>query len=105
MAVLYWVYQILLLCITGYCLFFSRQPSPIKTASAHVRGYTKNDIEHFLSSCFPGGYQFKFFGGSNFYPFSPSLARPLAKVFPNLAWGIFFLLQKIGNTVLNLLSI
>jgi SAM-dependent methyltransferase len=75
-------------------LALGRQPSPIKTASAHVRGFTRQDMEHFLSSCFPAGYRLEAFGGSNFYPFPPLLAKVLAAAFPNLAWGIFFLLRK-----------
>lgn len=75
-------------------LALGRQPSPIKTASAHVRGFTKNDILHFVNACFPGGYRLTGFGGSNFYPFPPVLAKPLAKLFPTLAWGIFLMLEK-----------
>lgn len=75
-------------------LLLGKQPSPIKTASAHVRGFTKSDILHFLESCFPGGYQLKAFGGSNFYPFPPVIAQPLSQLFPSLAWGIFILLEK-----------
>jgi len=77
-------------------LAMGRQPSPIKTASAHVRGYTRQDVEHFVASCFPGGYRVDAFGGSNFYPFPPFLAKPLATIFPNFAWGIFLLLRKVG---------
>lgn len=48
------------------------------------------DVLNFLPSCFPGGYQLKAFGGSNFYPFPPVIAaRPLARLFPTMAWGIF----------------
>jgi SAM-dependent methyltransferase len=72
-----------------------RQPSPIKTASAHIRGFTRSDLEHFLTSCWPGGYKIEGFGGANFYPFPPLLARPLAALLPNLAWGIFLLLRKV----------
>ena len=75
-------------------LAFGRQPSPLKNNSAHMRGYTKRDLLRFLESCFPGGYQLKKFGGSNFYPFSPVMARPLARLFTNMAWGIFFLFEK-----------
>jgi SAM-dependent methyltransferase len=75
-------------------LAFGRQPSPLKNNSAHIRGYTKGDLLRFLDGCFPGGYGLLKFGGSNFYPFPPVLARPLARLFPNLAWGIFFLLEK-----------
>jgi len=75
-------------------LAFGRQPSPLKNNSAHIRGYTKRDLEQFLESCFPGGYRLRKFGGSNFYPFPPVIAKPLARLFPNLAWGIFFLFEK-----------
>lgn len=75
-------------------LLLGRQPSPIKTASAHVRGYTKGDIMCFLHSCFPDGYQLKAFGGSNFYPFPSIIAKPLAQLFPSMAWSIFILLEK-----------
>src|SRR5574337_450901 len=75
-------------------LAFGRQPSPLKNNSAHIRGYTRGDLAMFLESCFPGGFELVKFGGSNFYPFPPVLARPLARMFPSLAWGIFFLFEK-----------
>jgi SAM-dependent methyltransferase len=75
-------------------LAFGRQPSPLKNNSAHLRGYTKRDLLLFLESGFPGGYALKKFGGSNFYPFPPFLAKPLARLFPGMAWGIFFLFEK-----------
>jgi SAM-dependent methyltransferase len=75
-------------------LLAGRQPSPIKTFSAHVRGFTRGDFLNFLESGFTGGYRLLGFRGSNFYPFLPSLAKPLARALPNLAWGIFFLLEK-----------
>lgn len=75
-------------------LAFGRQPSPLKNNSAHIRGYTKRDLVLFLDSAFPGGYRLLKFGGSNFYPFPPVVARPLAKLLPNMAWGIFFLFEK-----------
>ena len=76
-------------------LAFGRQPSPLKNSSAHVRGFTKGDMAQLLNSPFPGGYQLVDFGGSNFYPFPPFLAQPLARLFPTMAWGIFFLFQKV----------
>jgi SAM-dependent methyltransferase len=72
-----------------------RQPSPIKSNSAHVRGFTKKDMIQFLESGFPGGYQLVSFGGGNFYPFPGAVAKPLARLFPTMAWGIFFLLRKV----------
>jgi len=75
-------------------LAMGKQPSPIKTSSAHVRGFTKNDILDFLENCFPGGYRMSGFGGSNFYPFPPLIAKPLARMLPTMAWSIFMLLEK-----------
>jgi hypothetical protein len=59
-----------------------------------VRGFTQQDLLNFLESCFPGVYLLKDFKGSNFYPFPPIIAKPLAKLLPNMAWGIFLLLEK-----------
>jgi ubiquinone/menaquinone biosynthesis C-methylase UbiE len=75
-------------------LLFGKQPSPIKTCSAHIRGFTKEDIMKFLDDCFPGGYKLKKFGGSNFYPFPPLVAKPLSRIFPTMAWSIFMMLEK-----------
>lgn len=75
-------------------LSFGRQPTQIKTASAHVRGFTKRDITTFLDECWSGGFEVECFGGSNYYPFPPIVARKLAAFFPRSAWGIFFLLRK-----------
>jgi SAM-dependent methyltransferase len=71
-------------------LLFGKQPSQLKNWSAHVRGWTKNDLLNFLENCNTDGYSLKDFGGSNFYPFPPIISIPLAKIFPNLAWGSFF---------------
>lgn len=75
-------------------LLAGRQPSPIKTASAHVRGFTRGDVLHFLESGFPGGYAVRGFAGSNFYPLPARLAEPLSRGLPTLAWAIFFRLVK-----------
>lgn len=76
-------------------LLAGRQPTCIQTASAHIRGFTKSDLVRFLSACFPGGYALDMFRGSNFYPFPPLLAKPLARAFPNSAACIFLSLRKI----------
>jgi len=75
-------------------LAVGKQPTCIQNHSAHVRGYTKHDILKFLSLCFPGGYSLEKFGGSNFYPFPAFIAKPLASVFPKMAWGIFLMFRK-----------
>ncbi len=71
------------------------QPTCLQNHSAHVRGYTKGDLLKFLELCFPGGYRLMQFGGSNFYPFPARVATPLARAFPNLAWGIFLRFEKL----------
>jgi SAM-dependent methyltransferase len=76
-------------------LTFGRQPSSIKTISAHVRGFTKSDLLSFIEICFPAGYFLDDFAGSNFYPFPSFFARPLSRIFPNMSWGIFFFLKKV----------
>jgi ubiquinone/menaquinone biosynthesis C-methylase UbiE len=75
-------------------LFFGEQPSCIQNNSAHVRGFTRKDLLKFLNSCFSNGYNLNSFKGSNFYPFPSFGAKPLSKIFPNFAWGIFLLLEK-----------
>lgn len=71
-----------------------RQPTPLQNNSAHVRGFTKPDLLRFFESAFPGGYALAGFGGGNFYPFPPFLAKPLARLLPGMAWGIFLCLRK-----------
>ncbi len=70
------------------------QPTGIKMNSAHVRGFTRGTILEFLEEVYPGGYRLRDFRGANFYPFPPALARPLAALFPSLAWGMFLYFEK-----------
>lgn len=78
-------------------LLLGKQPTQLKNWSAHVRGWSKSDLINFLNNCFNGGYCLKDFGGSNFYPFPPFISKPLAKIFPNSAWGSFFHLEKVKD--------
>ncbi|MCL4562776.1 MAG: methyltransferase domain-containing protein [Chloroflexi bacterium] len=75
-------------------LMFGRQPTSIKTNSAHVRGFTRGDLLQFFDEIFPGGYHLQGIRGANFYPFPPPVARLMAVAFPSLAWGMFLLLRK-----------
>jgi SAM-dependent methyltransferase len=75
-------------------LAIGRQPTCLQNQSAHVRGYTKSDLLALLQACFPDGYVLRGFGGGNFYPFPPVIAKPLASLLPNMAWGIFLSLEK-----------
>ena len=76
-------------------LAFGGQPSCIRSVSAHVRGYTKSDLVDFMGSAFPGGMVLREFGGSNFYPFPPRVARVLADFLPSLATSIFLRFEKV----------
>jgi ubiquinone/menaquinone biosynthesis C-methylase UbiE len=75
-------------------LLFGRQPSCVKTASAHIRGFTKPDILDFINACAPNLYSVKIFRGSNFYPFPSFLAKILSKAFPSSSTCIFLVLKK-----------
>jgi ubiquinone/menaquinone biosynthesis C-methylase UbiE len=70
------------------------QPTCIQNSSAHIRGFTASDLQKFIN-IFPEGYLLRKRRGSNFYPFPPMLARPLANFFPQLAWSNFFLFKKV----------
>lgn len=77
-------------------LLIGRQPTCIQNHSAHIRGFTTPDLLNFIN-IFENGYKLKKYRGSNFYPFSPIIAKPLAKIFPSMAWSNFVLLQKIRD--------
>jgi hypothetical protein len=81
---------------TRFLLLLGLRPSCIKSASAHIRGFTKHEMIDFMRCGFPNGYAPCDFGGSNFYPFSPSLASQLAMAFPSLATSIFFRFKKLA---------
>jgi hypothetical protein len=75
-------------------LAVGKQPTCIQNHSAHVRAFTRSDLLKFLETCFSGGFRLTKFGGSNFYPFPPFIAKPLASLLPHMAWGIFLMLRK-----------
>jgi SAM-dependent methyltransferase len=75
-------------------LAIGEQPTCIQNDSAHVRGYTKKDFNKLADCGFKNGYKLNNFGGSNFYPFPPIIAKPLAKLLPKMAWSIFMDWQK-----------
>lgn len=76
-------------------LLLGRQPTSIQTASAHIRGFTRHDLLRFVYLCFPKGFELVAWKGSNFYPFPAALARPLAALFPGMAYSMFLLLRKV----------
>ena len=76
-------------------LLLGRQPTSIQLASAHIRGFTKPDLLNFVNVCWPAGYKLVEWGGSNYYPFPPILAKPLAHLFPSMSWVIFLFFEKV----------
>ena len=77
-------------------LLLGKQPSCIQVDSAHIRGFTKNGIASAINNIW-GGYKMVAFRGSNFYPFSPILAKPLSRIFPNGAVTIFIMFEKVDE--------
>lgn len=75
-------------------LLLGRQPTCAQNWSAHVRGFTRRDLLALLDRPFPGGWRQLRWGGGNFYPFPRSVARPLARILPGLAWSVFILVRK-----------
>lgn len=73
-------------------LLFGQQPTAQQSLSAHVRTFTRADFKRFAEE----GNFFRLLAhrGSNFYPFPPVIARPLARIFPGMAWGAFFYLER-----------
>lgn len=78
-----------------FLLLIGRQPTTIQNDTAHVRGYTKPDFRKFIEGVSDNMYKVEGFGGGNFYPFPPAIAKPLAKVLPTFAWAIFFSYRKV----------
>lgn len=78
-----------------FLLLIGSQPTSIQNNTAHVRGYTKNDFRKFVEGVSGNVYKIERFGGANFYPFPPALAKPLAAILPTCAWAIFFKYTKI----------
>jgi len=75
-------------------LMVGLQPTCIRSTSAHVRGFTRSDLENLFHTVFPFGFEVLGFKGANFYPFPPIFANQLAAFFPSLSVGIFFLLRR-----------
>jgi SAM-dependent methyltransferase len=73
---------------------FGIHPTCSKMISAHVRVFSKNDTLLFYREVANSFAVVESFYGSQFYPFPKTLARPLATLFPSLAFSIFFLIRK-----------
>ncbi len=73
-------------------LLFGMQPTAQLSLSAHVRSFTKPDLIRFATK--GNFFEPVAFRGSNFYPFPPPISRPLARLLPRMAWGIFLLFRR-----------
>lgn len=73
-------------------LLFGKHPTCIKTSSAHVRGFTIDDLLIFYEKI--GGLKNIAIKGENIYPFPPFISTPLSSLFPNIAVSIFLLFEK-----------
>lgn len=78
-------------------LLFGNQPTCIQNDSAHLRGYTRSDLKNFIEVVSGNVYYLEHFKGSNFYPFPPSVAKPLARIFPTMAVTNFYSFRKINK--------
>lgn len=76
---------------------FGKQPTQLKTCSAHVRGFSHKEIIDFFKVCFPGGYELIEKKGAQFYPFPKFVARFLSALFPGLAFSSFYLFKKVNK--------
>ncbi len=76
-------------------MLLGKHPTQHKACSAHVRPFSREDTMAFLNACFPAGYDLEAFKGSQFYPFPKGISRPLANVFPTMAFSIFFMIKKV----------
>jgi len=73
-------------------LLIGHQPSCMQLYGAHSRGFTKNDFISFVTR--GDVFHFDEYAGSNFYPFPPLIAKPLAQLLPSLAVGNFYLFTR-----------
>jgi len=77
-----------------FLLLAGSQPTCIRSVGPHVRGFTTQDLRDLVEIPWAGGMRLASSRGANFYPFPPTLARPLAKVWPSAAWAVFLRFEK-----------
>ena len=77
-----------------FLLLAGSQPTCIRSVGPHVRGFTTQDLRDLVEIPWAGGMRLASCRGANFYPFPPTLARPLAKIWPSAAWAVFLRFEK-----------
>ena len=76
-------------------LLFGQHPTAQQSFSAHVRSFTLPDQKTLAEK--GGFFRFEKRAGSNFYPFPPAVSKPLAKMLPGMAWGLFTCYERTQN--------
>lgn len=77
-------------------LLFGRQPTSIKTISAHVRGFTSGELARAVLEIGSGALVRTHACGANFYPLPGGPARVMARLLPGLAVSTFQVFRKAG---------
>lgn len=75
-------------------LIAGRQPPAIHVFGPHVRGFTPSGFTEFLE--IGGCLKVKRIVGGNFYPFPPSISRPLSRMLPTMSVSSFYIAERIG---------
>jgi SAM-dependent methyltransferase len=76
-------------------LLFGYQPPAIQVFGPHVRGFTARGLTDFLEA--GACLKVKRIVGGNFYPFPPSISRPLSSLLPGLSVSSFYILERVGT--------
>jgi len=77
-------------------LLFGRQPTSIKTISAHVRGFTSGELASVVVEVGSGALVRTHACGANFYPLPGWSAKIMARLLPGLAVSTFQVFRKSG---------
>jgi len=75
-------------------LLFGRQPTSIRTLSAHVRGFTRQEFAQAALTVGFGSLTLVDSCGANFYPLPRGAARLVARLLPSCAVSSFYLFRK-----------
>lgn len=75
-------------------LMLGRQPTSIKTISAHVRGFTMREFAEAALGIGSGALELTHCCGANFYPLPRTAAKLFARLLPSLAVSSFYVFRK-----------
>jgi len=77
-------------------MLFGYHPTCSKLTSGHVRVFSKKDVALFYHNIGSSFCRLEKFYGSQFYPFSKTIARFLSKIFPTMSVASFYIIRKVG---------